>query len=100
MGVAKGAAARTQKGRAWHAQLPELRLRAAFFGTFLPFLRASESPMAMACLRLLAAPPLPPLPRFSVPFFLRCIARLTSLPALLGYFLAILLSPLSRAFER
>jgi hypothetical protein len=33
----------------------------------LPFLRASESPMAIACLRLLTVPPLPPLP-LSVPF--------------------------------
>jgi hypothetical protein len=47
-------------------------------GTFFPFFRASESPMAMACFLLLTAPPLPPLPRFSLPFFLRCIARFTS----------------------
>src|SRR5581483_7216736 len=46
----------------------------------------------MACLRLLTLPPLPPLPRFSLPFFLRCMARFTSLPALLEYFLAIWIS--------
>src|SRR4051812_17825528 len=33
-----------------------------FRGTFLPFLRASDSPIAMACLRLLTLPPLPPRP--------------------------------------
>jgi len=32
---------------------------AAFFGTLLPFLRAFERPMAMACLRLLTLPPVP-----------------------------------------
>src|SRR6478736_2759553 len=31
-----------------------------FLGTFLPFLRALERPMAMACWRLLTLPPLPP----------------------------------------
>src|SRR6478672_7537611 len=38
-----------------------------FLGTFLPFLRALERPMAMACLRLLTLPPLPPGPLFAVP---------------------------------
>jgi hypothetical protein len=32
-----------------------------FFGTFLPFLRASESPMAIACFRLFTVLPLRPL---------------------------------------
>src|SRR6185312_2135169 len=58
-------------------------------GTFLPLRRASDRPMAIACFLLFTVPPLPPLPRFSLPFFLRCMARLTSLPALLEYFLAI-----------
>jgi hypothetical protein len=40
---------------------------AAFFGTLLPFLRALESPMAMACLRLLTLPPLPPGPLSAMP---------------------------------
>jgi len=39
------------------------------FGTFLPFLRASERAMAIACFLLFTVPPLPPLPLFSVPFF-------------------------------
>jgi hypothetical protein len=44
----------------------------AFFdGTLPPSRRASESPMAMACLRLVTFLPEPPL--FSVPFFRSCI---------------------------
>ena len=54
-----------------------------FFGTFLPFFRASESPIAIACFRLFT---LPPLPLLSVPFFFLCMARFTSLPALREYF--------------
>ena len=38
-------------------------------GTFAPFLRASESPIAIACLRLVTRPPLPLLPLTSVPWF-------------------------------
>lgn len=48
-----------------------------FLGTFAPFFRASERPMAMACLRLLTVPPLPPRPDLSVPRFLRRIALAT-----------------------
>lgn len=49
--------------------------QAAFFrGTFAPFLRASESPMAIACLRLVTFPPLPPFPERNVPFFSRLMA--------------------------
>src|SRR3954454_11700730 len=51
-----------------------------FFGaTFLPFLRASDSPMAIACFLLVT---FLPLPLFSVPAFRLCIADLTSLEAL------------------
>src|SRR5271163_2467667 len=56
-----------------------------FFGTFAPFLRASESPIAIACLRLVTLPPLPPLPERSVPRFSRCKALFTLLPAALPY---------------
>src|ERR1700685_266916 len=56
-----------------------------FLGTFAPFLRASERPMAIACLRLVTLPPLPPLPERSFPFFSRCNARSTLLPAALPY---------------
>src|SRR5690349_21606223 len=45
--------------------------------------------MAMACLRLFTVPPFPPLPLFSVPFFLRRTALATSFAALLEYFLAM-----------
>ena len=51
-------------------------------GTFAPFSRASLRPMAIACFRLLT---LRPDPLFSVPFFFRCIADLTRLPAALPY---------------
>jgi hypothetical protein len=66
-----------------------LRLVDDFFaedlrGTFAPFLRASESPIAIACFRLVT---LRPLPDFRVPFFLRCIADSTRLLAAFPYFL-------------
>jgi hypothetical protein len=52
-------------------------------GTFAPFSRASLSPIAIACLRLLT---LRPDPLFSVPFFLRRIADSTFFDADLPYF--------------
>jgi len=55
-------------------------------GTFAPFSRASESPIAMACFRLVTVPPLPPLPLFKVPRLRRRIALSTALPAALPYF--------------
>ena len=55
------------------------------FGTFLPFLRAYERAMAIACFLLFTVPPLPPLPLFSVPFFFRSKALFTSLLALREY---------------
>src|SRR5258706_10584211 len=60
---------------------PALLLR----GTFAPFLRASESPIAIACFRLVTLPPLPLLPLLSVPFFLRRIALSTRLLAACPY---------------
>src|SRR3569833_1327050 len=81
----------------WRFFFELLRLRVLFLalfffapffrGTFAPFLRASDSPIAMACLRLFTLPPLPPLPLFNVPFFRRCIALFTRLLAALPYFL-------------
>src|SRR5690349_8565224 len=53
---------------------PPLREELRFRGTFAPFLRASERPIAMACLRLLTLPPCPLLPRLSVPCLRRRIA--------------------------
>ena len=55
----------------------ELRFR----GTFFPLRRASDRPIAIACLRLFTLPPRPPLPLLSVPRLRRCIALLTSLEA-------------------
>jgi hypothetical protein len=57
-----------------------------FFGTLAPFFRASDRPIAIACLRLFTLPPWPDFPRLNVPFFRRCMALLTDLPAPLLYF--------------
>jgi hypothetical protein len=61
-----------------------------FFGTFLPLRRASDSPIAIACLRLFTFLPLRPLLR--VPFLRFRIARLTSDEALFEYFRAMALT--------
>jgi hypothetical protein len=59
-----------------------LRFRPVRFdGTFAPFSRASERPIAIACLRLVTRPPWPAFPRLSVPLFRRRIALSTDLPA-------------------
>jgi hypothetical protein len=60
-----------------------LLLLPRFGGTFLPFLRASDSPMAMACLLLLTFLPL--LPLLSVPRLRLRMLRSTSLEALREY---------------
>src|ERR1700758_2605258 len=57
-----------------------------FFGTRLPFLRALERPIAIACLRLFTLPPLPPRPLFAVPFLYRRISLSTSRFELRAYF--------------
>ena len=74
------------------ARLPDERFFAAPFleelglrGTLAPFSRASDNPIAIACLRLFTVPPLPPLPLLSVPFFLRRIALATVLFAAFPY---------------
>src|SRR5262249_8886359 len=59
------------------------RLDARRGGTFAPFLRASERPIAMACFRLVTLRPLRPL--LSVPRFLRRIADATVLCDFLLY---------------
>jgi hypothetical protein len=61
-----------------------LRLDDFFRGTFAPFSRASESPIAIACLRLVTFLPLRPLR--NVPFLRRRIADSTRLPAAFPYF--------------
>jgi hypothetical protein len=55
-----------------------------FGGTFAPFFRASDRPMAMACLRLFTLP-WRPLPDLRVPAFFRLMALLTDFPAALPY---------------
>ena len=57
------------------------------FGTFLPLRRASDRPMAIACLRLFTFFLLRPL--LSVPFLRLRIARSTYFEALLEYFRAM-----------
>lgn len=54
-------------------------------GTLAPFFRASDKPMAMACLRLFTRPPFPPLPDRSVPRFRLRMALATVLLAPLLY---------------
>src|SRR5437016_4752685 len=58
-----------------------LRLLLLRFGTLAPDLRACESPMAMACFRLLTD--LPERPLFSLPRLRSCIAFFTFSPAFL-----------------
>src|SRR6202034_1156113 len=69
-------------------------------GTFLPFARASESPIAIACFLLFTVLPLPPL--LSVPALRRFMAPFTSSDADLEY-RAMMFSPLQsrkRRFRR
>jgi hypothetical protein len=54
-------------------------------GTLAPFLRASESPIAIACARLFTVPPCPDFPLFRVPCFFRCMALSTDLEAASPY---------------
>jgi hypothetical protein len=61
-----------------------LFLAPAFFGTFFPSARASDNPIAIACLRLLTVFPEPPL--FSVPALRFFIARSTVADAFFEYF--------------
>jgi hypothetical protein len=64
-----------------------LALELFFFGgTFAPFFRASDSPMAIACFRIFTLPPWPDLPRRRVPLLRRRIALFTLLLAPLLYF--------------
>src|SRR5437588_12040990 len=65
-----------------------------FFGTFPPSLRASDSPMAIACFLLVTF--LPDLPLFSVPSLRSCIAFLTFFCAFLPYFAIVDPFPISQ----
>jgi hypothetical protein len=66
------------------ARLP-VRFPVRLRGTFAPFFRASDKPIAIACFRLFTVPPLPPRPRLSVPDFRRFIALSTRFDADLPY---------------
>jgi hypothetical protein len=70
-----------------------LRFFEAFFGTFLPSALASESPIAIACLRLFTF--LPERPLFSVPALRFFIARPTLADAFFEYFRAMTILPVS-----
>ena len=71
----------------------DFRFFDAFFGTFLPLARASDSPIAIACLRLLTFRPERPL--FSVPALRSFIARSTLADAFLEYFRAMIILPVA-----
>jgi hypothetical protein len=58
----------------------------AFFGTFLPSARASDKPIAIACLRLVTF--LPERPLFKLPALRFFNTRSTSADAFLEYFRA------------
>jgi hypothetical protein len=62
-------------------------------------LRASESPIAIACLRLFTVPPFPPLPDLSVPVFFLCMALFTDFAADFPYFFLPLLFFLAGVFS-
>lgn len=67
------------------------------FGTFAPDRRASDKPMAMACLRLFTLAPERPLR--SLPRFISCIVRLTFRPLDLLYLLAMVFSRRYPSFD-
>lgn len=60
------------------------RVDLRLFGTFPPSRRASDRPIAIACLRLVTF--FPDLPERSCPRFISCVARATLLLALRPYF--------------
>ena len=66
---------------------------AVFFGTFAPAARASERPIAIACLRLLTF--LPDRPLFRVPALRFFIARPTLADAFFEYFRAMIFLPVA-----
>jgi hypothetical protein len=70
----------------------------AFFGTFLPLALASDSPIAIACLRLVTF--LPERPLFSVPALRFFITRSTSVDAFFEYLRAIAFLRLSFVGEK
>ncbi|QLH72666.1 hypothetical protein HZF03_18445 [Rhodopseudomonas palustris] len=75
---------------AFLAEVFDAFLPVFFFGAFAPSARASDRPIAIACLRLLTFLPEPPL--FSVPALRFFIARPTLADAFLEYFRAMISS--------
>jgi hypothetical protein len=71
----------------------EARRELFFFGTFAPLLRASDSPIAIACLRLLTLRPERPL--FNVPDLRFRIARPTFADAFFEYLRAMEFLPVA-----
>jgi hypothetical protein len=63
--VEMGIPLRLRQCESWRAS--ERTPQRFFRGTFFPFLRALESAMAIACLRLFTLPPLPPRPLLARP---------------------------------
>src|SRR3954467_5735057 len=80
--------------RLGHDFFRDLRFR----GTFAPAFRAWESPIAIACLRLLTF--LPDRPLLSVPALRSCIARFTFFWAVFPYFAIWLLCELTMSLFR
>ena len=72
-------------------RLLELFFEPFFGGTFFPSRRASDRPMAIACLRLFTF--LPERPLFKVPDLRFLIARPTFADAFFEYFRAMILLP-------
>src|SRR5579862_1593900 len=64
----------------------------AFFGTLAPSARASDMPIAIACLRLVTLRPERPL--FNVPALRFFITRSTSAEAFFEYFVAMMFLPM------
>ena len=75
-----------------------LRFFDVFFGTFLPLALASDSPIAIACLRLLTF--LPERPLFRVPALRFFIARSTSVDAFFEYLRAIAFLRFSSVWQK
>jgi hypothetical protein len=80
-------------GRRYLPDFPRFFAALRFFGTFAPAARASESPIAIACLRLVTLRPERPL--LSVPALRFFIARSTSAEAFFEYFRAMIILPVT-----
>jgi hypothetical protein len=73
-------------------------LRELFLGTLAPERRASDNPIAIACLRLFTFLPEPPL--FSLPCFISCMDFSTLSCAFFEYFVAMIFCFLNCYYEK